>query len=75
MENTVSADTYIDVMLGVNGSARRLQCSVRTPPLTSWRDDLPAWPLSMSIAIPPRPQRPSRSTFIDRTPGRRILHD
>jgi xanthine dehydrogenase YagT iron-sulfur-binding subunit len=40
MENTVSADTYVDVMLRVNGSARRLRLDSRVTLLDSLRDEL-----------------------------------
>jgi xanthine dehydrogenase YagT iron-sulfur-binding subunit len=40
MENTVSADTYVDVMLRVNGSARRLRLDSRVTLLDALRDEL-----------------------------------
>ena len=40
MENTVSADTYVDVMLRVNGSARRLRLDSPVTLLDALRDEL-----------------------------------
>jgi xanthine dehydrogenase YagT iron-sulfur-binding subunit len=40
MENTVSADTYVDIMLRVNGSARRLRLDSRVTLLDALRDEL-----------------------------------
>ena len=40
MENTVSADTYVDVMLRVNASARRLRLDSRVTLLDALRDEL-----------------------------------
>jgi xanthine dehydrogenase YagT iron-sulfur-binding subunit len=40
MESTVSADIYVDVMLRVNGSARRLRLDSRVTLLDALRDEL-----------------------------------
>ncbi len=40
MENSVSADTHVDVMLRVNGSARRLRLDSRVTLLDALRDEL-----------------------------------
>jgi xanthine dehydrogenase YagT iron-sulfur-binding subunit len=40
MDNTVSADTYVEVMLRVNGSARRLRLDSRVTLLDALRDEL-----------------------------------
>src|SRR3954454_3437794 len=40
MEGTVSADTYVDVMLRVNGSAQRLRLDSRVTLLDALRDEL-----------------------------------
>src|SRR6478609_5535983 len=40
MESTVTADTYVDVMLRVNGSARRLRLDSRVTLLDALRDEL-----------------------------------
>ena len=40
MENIVSADTHVDVMLRVNGSARRLRLDSRVTLLDALRDEL-----------------------------------
>jgi xanthine dehydrogenase YagT iron-sulfur-binding subunit len=40
MENTVSADTHVEVMLRVNGSARRLRLDSRVTLLDALRDEL-----------------------------------
>ena len=40
MENTVSAVTYMDVMLRVNGSARRLRLDSRVTLLDALREHL-----------------------------------
>jgi xanthine dehydrogenase YagT iron-sulfur-binding subunit len=40
MENTVSADTQVDLMLRVNGSARQLQLDSRVTLLDALRDEL-----------------------------------
>jgi xanthine dehydrogenase YagT iron-sulfur-binding subunit len=40
MENTAPAGTYVDVMLRVNGSARRLRLDSRVTLLDALRDEL-----------------------------------
>ena len=40
MENTVSADTYMDVVLRVNGSSRLLRLDSRVTLLDALRDEL-----------------------------------
>ena len=40
MEDTVSADTHVDVMLRVNGSGRQLRLDSRVTLLDALRDEL-----------------------------------